>query len=177
MTRIRVCRRPGITSFRLAVQSSLIENLYLNYSVSSLLPLTAWLTDLSLGIKETYDDNIFAAGADSRNHGWIPATNVPPGSVVALKGESSFVTTVSPKLGVNFAPLLGDQKTVQSLSLAYNPDFVTYHQASSESYNIHRLIGGVKIKADAFSEQAKKKIISCGGTVEVFQKTKRKWMR
>ena len=111
----------------------------------------AWLTDLSLGIKETYDDNIFAAGADSRNHGWIPATNVPPGSVVALKGESSFVTTVSPKLGVNFAPLLGDQKTVQSLSLAYNPDFVTYHQASSESYNIHRLIGGVKIKADAFS--------------------------
>ena len=111
----------------------------------------AWLTDLSLGIKETYDDNIFAAGADSHNIGWKPATNVPPGSVAALKGESSFVTTVSPKLGVNFAPLLGDQKTVQSLSLAYSPDFVTYHQASSESYNIHRLIGGVKIKADAFS--------------------------
>ena len=111
----------------------------------------AWLTDLSLGVKETYDDNIFAAGAGRNNQGWNPAYVTPAGSVAALKGTDSFVTTVSPKLGVNFAPLLGDQKTVQSLSLAYNPDFVTYHQASSESYNIHRLIGGVKIKADAFS--------------------------
>ena len=111
----------------------------------------AWLTDLSIGIKESYDDNVFLGGATSQNQSWPATVRVPDGSVATLKGQSSFITAVSPKVGLNLAPLLGDQKVVQSLSFAYNPDFVTYHQASSESYNIHRLIGGVKIKADAFS--------------------------
>ncbi len=111
----------------------------------------AWLTDLSIGIKESYDDNVFLGGATSQNQSWPATVRVPDGSVATLKGQSSFITAVSPKVGLNLAPLLGDQKVVQSLSFAYNPDFVTYHQASSESYNIHRLIAGVKIKADAFS--------------------------
>ena len=55
-----------------------------------------WLTDLSLGVKESYDDNLLGVS----------------GKGLAL--QSSWVSTVSPKVGINFAPLLGDQKTLQT---------------------------------------------------------------
>lgn len=109
----------------------------------------AWLADLSAGIKEGYDDNVFLSGVDLKY--LPPVYTVPPGSVAALKNRWSWVTTVSPKVGVNFAPLLGDQKTLQTLSVAYTPDFVTYHDQSSESYDAHRLVAAIKGKADAFS--------------------------
>lgn len=109
----------------------------------------AWLTDLSLGVKETYDDNVFLSGADKQ---FLPANfKVPAGSVAALENKSSWVTTVSPKIGVNFAPLLGDQKTLQVLGLAYAPEFAVYHDTTSESYNAHRFAATVKAKADALS--------------------------
>ena len=57
---------------------------------------------------------------------------------------------MSPKVGVNFAPLLGDQTLFQVLSLGYAPDFVSYNDASSENYNAHRLAATVKGKADDF---------------------------
>ena len=90
----------------------------------------AWLTEASVGLKESYDDNVFLSGVGTPPHYLLPA-----GSVAALKDVSSWVTTVSPKLDVNFAPLLGDQKTLQTLSLAYASDFVIYHDQNSESYN------------------------------------------
>lgn len=92
-----------------------------------------WLTDLSVGLKESYDDNIFLVSGDG-----------------APKQES-WLTTVSPKVGVNFAPLLKDQKVLQVLSLGYAPDFVVYHDQSSESFNAHRLAATLKGKAGAFS--------------------------
>lgn len=59
----------------------------------------AWLTDLSIGVKDGYDDNVYLSGV-------VPANRpIPDGGVLALKNHSSFVTTVSPKLGVNFAVL------------------------------------------------------------------------
>jgi len=108
-----------------------------------------WLTDLSLGIKETYDDNVFLEGNDSSTKGW-PKT-LPKGYVAAEKDKESFVTTVSPKIGFNFAPLIGDQKTLQSLTLAYNPDFTTYHDASSENNDAHKVIVGAKVKSSDWS--------------------------
>jgi hypothetical protein len=108
-----------------------------------------WLAEASLGVKESYDDNVFLSGVDAP-----PAYAVPAGGIAALKDRASWITTVSPKVEVNFAPLLGNQKTLQVLSLAYAPDFVTYHDQDSESYNAQRFSAAVKAKTDAFSLSA-----------------------
>jgi hypothetical protein len=108
-----------------------------------------WLTEASFGIKETYDDNVFASGVDSK---YLPPTYVvPAGSVAALKNCPSWVTTVSPKLSVNFAPMFGKEKSLQTLSLAYAPDFVTYHDQTTESYEAHRLITAINAGSGAVS--------------------------
>jgi hypothetical protein len=108
-----------------------------------------WLTDLSVGFKESYDDNVFESGLKSP-----PSVTPPAGSVLALKGVSSAITTISPKMGVDFSPLLSDQRTLKSLTLVYAPDFVEYHSASTESYDIHRVLAAVKWKDDAWSLNA-----------------------
>jgi len=93
----------------------------------------AWLTDFSFGIKESYDNNVF----------YVSGRNAPE--------RDSWITTVSPKIGFNFAPLLGDQKILQVLALGYAPDFVTYHEVSSEDYNAHRIATTLAGKTDAFT--------------------------
>lgn len=92
-----------------------------------------WLTDLSLGVKESYDDNVFM----------VSGAGAPQ--------QESWLTTVSPKVGINFAPLIKGQKALQVLSLGYAPDFVIYHDQSSESYHAHRLATTLKGKTGAFS--------------------------
>ena len=101
-----------------------------------------WLMDCSLGIKESYDNNVFLSGVNNP-----PAYAVPAGSVAALKDRSSWITTVSPKVGVNFSPLTGATNP-SVLSLAYAPDFAIYHDQSSESYNAQRLLAAVKGTAE-----------------------------
>ena len=109
----------------------------------------AWLADLSLGVKESYDDNLFLSGVDPK---YLPASyTVPPGSVAALENRGTWVTTVSPKVGINFMPLLGNQTAIQTLSIACAPDFVVYHDAPSESYDAHRFAAAVKYGADSFT--------------------------
>src|ERR1039457_6367222 len=93
----------------------------------------AWLTDLSLGVKQSYDDNILLVSGNG------------------LRPESSWITTVSPKLGFNFVPLLGGQKIFQTVSLVYSPDFAVYENAASESYNAHRIANVIKGKSGNFS--------------------------
>ena len=107
----------------------------------------AWLTDLSVSVRESYDDNVFFGGTIPAGTAYTPVT----GSVEALKNHWSWITTVSPKVGFNFAPLLGDQKVLQALTFGYAPDYVTYHNAESESYNNHRIGATVKGKVDALS--------------------------
>lgn len=107
----------------------------------------AWLTDCSVSVKEGYDDNVFQSGVNARD---LPAAYpVPPGSVAALKNEASWVTTVSPKIGVNISPLLDSPTNLPLLALAYAPDFAIYHQQTSESGNAHRVLAAVKMKTDA----------------------------
>lgn len=100
-------------------------------SVSSWKP--GWLTDASLTVKESYDDNVFMAGSGS------------------LKDQSSAITTVSPKVGFNFARSLDASGNLSLLSFIYAPDFVMYHALPKENYDAHRMILAVKGKADAFS--------------------------
>jgi opacity protein-like surface antigen len=83
--------------------------------------LPLWLTDLSLGVKESYDDNVL----------YVSGNGLPE--------QSSWVNTVSVKLGVDFAPLLAAGGAVQSLTLVYSPEKATYAQASAEDYTAHRI--------------------------------------
>jgi hypothetical protein len=108
----------------------------------------AWLTDLSVGVRQSYDDNVFLAGADSKY--LPPAYTVPPGSAVALRDISSWVTTVSPKVAVNLAPLLGAQN-LESLSFSYAPDFAEYYDTPSEDNSAHRFGTAIKARAESFS--------------------------
>jgi opacity protein-like surface antigen len=88
-----------------------------------------WLTDLSAGVKEGYDDNVLLVSGDG------------------MKPQSSWISTLSPKLGFNFAPLLGDQQTLQTLSLTYAPELAFYHEAPSENYTANRINNVIKAKA------------------------------
>jgi hypothetical protein len=110
----------------------------------------AWLTDVSVGVKESYDVNVFESGLSPSQAASFPSPPVA-GSVLALKGVNSFVTTVSPKVGVDFVPLLGDQTILKTLTLVYAPDFVTYHDADSESYDAQRVTAAAKGKVDDLS--------------------------
>jgi len=102
----------------------------------------AWLTDASLTVKESYDDNVFMSGV---NQSFMPA------GATTLKDRSSAVTTVSPKVGCNFAHSLDAGGSLETLSITYAPDFAVYHALPSEDYDAHRMILAVKGKADAFS--------------------------
>lgn len=93
----------------------------------------AWLTDLSAGVKQSYDDNVLMVSGDG------------------MGKQDSFITTVSPKVGFNFAPLLGKQKNISTLSLVYAPDFNFYENATAESYNAHKLANAIKGKTGDFS--------------------------
>ena len=93
-----------------------------------------WLTDLGLGTKESYDDNLLGVSGNG------------------LTPKSSWITTISPKVGFNFAPLLDDQKkTLQTLSLIYAPDFNFFHDDSSQNYNAHKLGEAIKSKIGDFT--------------------------
>ena len=87
----------------------------------------AWLADASLTIKESYDDNVFMSDV-----------TLPAGGAT-LNDKSSFVTTISPKVGFNLAGALDAGDTLKLLSLAYAPDFAIYHSLPSENYDAHRM--------------------------------------
>jgi len=107
-----------------------------------------WLSDLSLAVKEGYDDNVYLSGASPQ---FLPAAyTLPPGSVAAIKDRTSWVTTVSPKIGINLAPVLGSD-CVQAIALGYSPDFAIYHNQPTEDYLAHRFPSVIKVKADSVS--------------------------
>ena len=121
-----------------------------------------WLTDLSLGVRESYDDNLYQAGTNLP----LPASfTVPPGSVAARK-VSSFVTTLSPKIGVDLAPLLGDQKTLQKFSLVYAPDFAFYHEQPTESHSAHHFTTTIDGKWSSVSFSADSVLTFINGSRE-----------
>ena len=108
--------------------------------LSSPLQKPAWLSDFSLTIKEGYDSNVFLSGVDQ---------NYMPKGKQSLKNIDSWVTTISPRVGVNLAPALPDQKALKELSFIYAPDIAIYHDATSESNTAHRFITAAKGKIDA----------------------------
>ena len=109
----------------------------------------AWLSELSLGIHEGYDDNVFRAGS-GKNFS-LPPYTLPQGGVAAVKGVGSYFTTISPKMVVDFSKCLGNQDVLQVLSLTYAPDFVQYGDTPTENYNAHRFAAAIAGKVDNFS--------------------------
>jgi hypothetical protein len=93
----------------------------------------AWLTDLSLGVKESYDNDVLLVSGEG------------------MKEQDSWITTVSPKLGFNFAPLLEGQSVLQALAIGYAPDFSSFHNVTNESFIAHRFATTIKGKQDGFS--------------------------
>jgi hypothetical protein len=93
----------------------------------------AWLTDLSLGVRESYDDNILLVSGNG------------------LQPHGSWITGISPKVGFNFAPLLGPDSAFKSLTFVYAPDLNIYHNAPQESYDAQRFLDSIKLADDDFS--------------------------
>jgi hypothetical protein len=93
----------------------------------------AWLSDLSLGVKESYDDNVLRVSGNG------------------LPTESSWVDVLSLKLGFNLASVLADPGTFQTFSLVYQPDRATYSSASSENFTANRVNLVVNGKSGALS--------------------------
>jgi opacity protein-like surface antigen len=90
----------------------------------------AWLSDLSFGIKESYDDNVLRVSGNG------------------LPTESSWVDVLSLKLGFNLSSwVAADPETIQTFSLIYQPDRAIYNQASSESFTAHRVNTSLKGKS------------------------------
>jgi hypothetical protein len=98
-----------------------------------LLTKPAWLPQLSLGVKESYDDNILGVSGNG------------------MQPQGSWITAISPAIGFDFAPLLGSQAPFQTLSLNYTPDFVVFHAAPSENYDAHKFGAAIKGAAGDFS--------------------------
>ena len=112
-------------------------------TTSSIWEKPAWLTDLSLRVGESYDTNVYLAGAGQE---YFPAT-LPAGDI-ATRNKGSWVTTVSPKIGVDFTKLLGSDSILKVFSLGYAPDFVIFHDAPSETYASHRITTNIKAVSD-----------------------------
>ena len=102
----------------------------------------AWLTLASLGVTESYDNNVFLSGVEQR---FMPA------GFTTLKDKGSWVTTVSPRIRLNLAPFLEDPQSIPVLSLGYAPDIVVYHNQDSESHQTHRVAAGIAIRDDFLS--------------------------
>jgi hypothetical protein len=106
-----------------------------------LLTKPAWLPQLSLGVSETYDDNIFG----------VSGNGMPP--------QEAWITKISPGIGFDFAPLLGRQAPFQKLSLNYTPDFVFFalprdkapYNEPSQNYDAHKFGTAIKGAAGDFS--------------------------
>jgi opacity protein-like surface antigen len=131
------CARTGI-SFGLLTAASLIPSAHADVVATSSAPSPAWqkpawLTDLSLGVRESYDDNILLVSGNG------------------LQPHGSWITGISPKVGFNFAPLLGTESPFKALTFLYAPDINIYHDAQQESYDAQRLMNTIKLAEDNFS--------------------------
>jgi hypothetical protein len=100
---------------------------------ASLWSKPAWMTELSLELKESYDDNLLGVSGDGMSKSY------------------SWVTTVTPKIGLDLAPLITNRQVLQVLSFNYEPAFAMYSQASEETNIAHRISNKVKAKSENIS--------------------------
>jgi hypothetical protein len=100
---------------------------------ASLFTKPVWLTDLSFGDKEYYDDNVLVVSGQG------------------MPIQTSWVNDASFKLGLDFAPLLAGGNAIQTLTFVYAPETFHYDDASSENYTAHRFNDTIKGSSGDFS--------------------------
>jgi len=98
-----------------------------------LLTKPEWLPDLGIGFNESYDDNIYGYSGQG------------------LQPKGSWVSTISPRIGFDFAPLFGSGSALTGLTLNYSPDIVRFHAAPTENNDVHRIDTGIKGAVGAFT--------------------------
>ena len=81
----------------------------------------AWLSELSVSDKESYDDNLLGVSGK------------------ALKPESAWVSSLSFKLGLNLMPLPDQNSAIKTFTLVYAPEKFWYDGNSAENYTSHRI--------------------------------------
>ncbi|HEY4245637.1 MAG TPA: hypothetical protein VGM64_02210 [Lacunisphaera sp.] len=81
----------------------------------------AWLGELSLSAKESYDDNLLGVSGK------------------ALNPESAWVSSLSFKLGLNLMPLPDQDNAIKTFTLVYAPEKFWYDGNSAENYTSHRI--------------------------------------
>jgi len=79
-----------------------------------------WLTDLSLTGKESYDDNVLVV------------------SGLGMPEQSSWVSDITFRLGLDVAPLLNSGPVLSSATFAYQVERADYQSLSSENFTAHR---------------------------------------
>jgi len=101
----------------------------------------AWLPQLSLGVTECYDNNIFGVSGNG------------------MPTQEAWITKISPGIGFDFAPLLGTQAPLQSFLLNYTPDFVFFalphgkapYDEPLQDYDSHKFGAIIKGSSGDFS--------------------------
>lgn len=93
----------------------------------------AWLTDVSLAARESYDNNVLLVSGNG------------------LPEQYSWVTTVSPRLGFDFARLWTSQEVLKAFTFLYAPDFNIYHNAPDESNIAQRFNNSIRAADGPFS--------------------------
>lgn len=100
-----------------------------------------WLTDVSLGVQESHDSNVYLLG--------VNAAAPVPGYNNATANKSSWITTISPKVAVDLAKLLGDGSILKTFALGYAGDFNIFHDATEETFSAHRFTTNIKAGSDS----------------------------
>ncbi len=100
---------------------------------ASVLSRPAWMTELSLELKESYDNNLLGVSGNG------------------MPKSYSWITTLTPRIGLDLAPLIHNQVALKVLSLNYEPAFASYSQASQETNIAHRILNKIKAKSDNLS--------------------------
>ena len=95
----------------------------------------AWLADLGLGVKESHDDNVMLLVEKAQG----------------MPRQSSWITTVSPRIGADLAPLLGKDQAIRHLTVIYAPEFAIYHNLWTESFDAHRFTNAIAGQVENFS--------------------------
>jgi len=94
----------------------------------------SWLSDLSFGVKESYDDNILRVSGNG------------------LATQSSWVNVASFKIGFDLSSFLAaDPGTIQTFSIVYQPDKAVYSEAPSENFTAHRVNTVLKGKSGSLT--------------------------
>ncbi len=85
-----------------------------------------------ISLKETYDSNVYLQDVEPGPANVAAAKAA--GLDVAETKKGSFVTSITPKVGLDYQPC-----TAFGLAASYAPEVAFYHSASSEDYVAHRV--------------------------------------